>query len=125
MKRANKKESVKKVVIGYCVFRIPYEEFWPRRYKVTFTKKECKELGNTHTNVQWFHQGANKESRIFSNSASVMANVYYPENWIDKFPEFAEAMMRYQREGKNLHDDAPDCITGVYENPKPLGGWMY
>ena len=24
--------------------------------------------------------------------------------------------MRYQREGKNLHDDAPDCITGVYEN---------
>lgn len=88
-------------------------------------KKECKELGNTHTNVQWFHQGANKQSRIFSNSASVMANVYYPENWIDKFPEFAEAMMRYQKEGKNLHDDAPDCITGVYENPKPLGSWMY
>lgn len=88
-------------------------------------KKECKELGNNHTNVQWFHQGANKQARIFSNSASVMANVYYPENWIDKFPEFAEAMMRYQKEGKNLHDDAPDCITGVYENPKPLGCWMY
>ena len=33
--------------------------------------------------------------------------------------------MRYQREGKNLHDDAPDAITGVYENPKPLGGWIY
>ena len=54
-----------------------------------------------------------------------MANVYYPENWIDKFPEFAEAMMRYQKEGKNLHDDAPDAVTGVYENPKPLGGWIY
>ena len=88
-------------------------------------KKECKELGNTHTNIQWFHQSANKEARIFSNSASVMANVYYPENWVDKYPEFAEAMMRYQKEGKNLHDDAPDCITGVYENPKPLGSWMY
>ena len=88
-------------------------------------KKECKDLGNNHTNIQWFHQGANKEARIFSNSASVMANIYYPENWIDKFPEFAEAMMRYQREGKNLHDDAPDCVTGVYENPKPLGSWMY
>ena len=88
-------------------------------------KKECKELGNTHTNVQWFHQSANKEARIFSNSASVMANVYYPENWVDKYPEFAEAMMRYQKEGKNLHDDAPDCVTGVYENPKPLGSWMY
>ena len=88
-------------------------------------KSELKKLGNTHCNVQWFHQSQNKEARIFSNSASVMTNVYYPENWIDKFPEFAEAMMRYQREGKNLHDDAPDCITGVYENPKPLGGWIY
>ena len=88
-------------------------------------KSELKKLNNTHCNVQWFHQSQNKEARIFSNSASVMANVYYPENWADKFPEFAEAMMRYQREGKNLHDDAPDCITGVYENPKPLGGWMY
>ena len=88
-------------------------------------KAECKKLNNTHINIQWFHQSANKEARIFSNSASVMANVYYPENWIDKFPEFAEAMMRYQKEGKNLHDDAPDCVTGVYENPKPLGGWMY
>ena len=88
-------------------------------------KAECKKLNNTHINIQWFHQSSNKEARIFSNSASVMANVYYPENWIDKFPEFAEAMMRYQKEGKNLHDDAPDCVTGVYENPKPLGGWMY
>ena len=88
-------------------------------------KRELKDMGNTHCNVQWFHQSQNKEARIFSNSASIMANVYYPENWTDKFPEFAEAMMRYQREGKNLHDDAPDAITGVYENPKPLGGWMY
>ena len=88
-------------------------------------KKECKELGNNHTNIQWFHQGANKQARIFSNSASVMANVYYPENWVDKFPEFAEAMIKYQKEGKNAHDDAPDCVTGVYENPKPLGSWMY
>ena len=88
-------------------------------------KRELKDMGNTHCNVQWFHQSQNKEARIFSNSASVMANVYYPENWTDKFPEFAEAMMRYQREGKNLHDDAPDAITGVYENSKPLGGWMY
>ena len=88
-------------------------------------KSELKKLNNTHCNVQWFHQSQNKEARIFSNSASVMANVYYPENWIDKFPEFAEAMMRYQRESKNLHDDAPDAITGVYENPKPLGGWIY
>lgn len=88
-------------------------------------ERECRALGNTHTNIQWFHQGANKQARIFSNSASVMANVYFPSNWIDRFPEFADAILRYQKEGKNLHDDAPDCLTGVYENPKPLGRWLY
>ena len=88
-------------------------------------ERECRALGNTHTNIQWFHQTENKQARIFSNSASVMANVYFPSNWIDRFPEFADAILRYQKEGKNLHDDAPDCLTGVYENPKPLGRWLY
>ena len=82
-------------------------------------KSECKKLNNSHTNIQWFHQSANKQARIFSNSASVMAHVFYPHNWIDKFPEFADMMIRYQKEGKNAHDDCPDAITGVYENPKP------
>ena len=88
-------------------------------------KTECKNLNNSHTNIQWFHQSANKQARIFSNSASVMAHVFYPHNWIDKYPEFADMMIRYQKEGKNAHDDCPDAITGVYENPKPLGQWLY
>nr|DAG62887.1 MAG TPA: Terminase [Caudoviricetes sp.] len=88
-------------------------------------QRELKELGNTHTNIQWFHQSQNKQARIFSNSASVMAKVYYPENWLDKFPEFADSLLRYQKEGKNAHDDAPDALTGVYENNKPKGGWLY
>lgn len=88
-------------------------------------QRELKELENTHTNIQWFHQSQNKQARIFSNSASVMAKVYYPENWLDKFPEFADSLLRYQKEGKNAHDDAPDALTGVYENNKPKGGWLY
>lgn len=88
-------------------------------------KNECKKLDNNHINIQWFHQSQNKQARIFSNSASVMAKVYYPENWIDKYPEFAKAILSYQKEGKNEHDDAPDALTGVYENPRPLGTWLY
>lgn len=84
----------------------------------------CKEQGNRHTNVKWFTQSKNKEARILSNSASVMANVYFPINWEDRWPEFADAISRYQREGKNAHDDAPDALTGVYENPKPLAQWV-
>ena len=31
-------------------------------------------------------------------------------------------MIKYQREGKNKHDDAPDATTGVAENiDKPNG----
>jgi predicted phage terminase large subunit-like protein len=88
-------------------------------------EKECKQLGNTHTSVKWFSQSKNKIARILSNSTSVMNNVYFPVNWEDRWPEFARALNKYQREGKNEHDDAPDALTGVYENPKPLGQWLY
>lgn len=81
----------------------------------------CRDYGNNHTTIKWFHQSANKIARILSNSTSVMNNVYFPVNWQDRWPEFADAINRYQREGKNAHDDAPDALTGVYENPKPKG----
>ena len=84
-------------------------------------ERECRARGNRHTNIHWFHQSSNKEARILSNSASVMNNVYFPVNWMDRFPDFAKDLLRYQREGKNLHDDAPDALTGVYENPRPFG----
>lgn len=84
-------------------------------------ERECREKGNNHTVVKWFHQSQNKVARILSNSASVMNNVYFPVNWQDRWAEFATAVMKYQKEGKNAHDDAPDALTGVYENPKPKG----
>ena len=87
-------------------------------------ERECKGLGNRHTNIKWFHQSKNKIARILSNSTSVMNNIYFPVNWEDRWPDFARAIKKYQREGKNEHDDAPDALTGVYENPKPLGQWM-
>lgn len=78
-----------------------------------------KNLGNRHTNVRWFHQGENKIARILSNSTGVMNNIYFPINWEDRWPEFAKHLKHYVRTGKNEHDDAEDCLTGVYENPKP------
>lgn len=84
-------------------------------------ERECAALGNRHTRISWFHQSQNKIARILSNSTSVMNNVYFPVNWQDRWPDFARAITKYQREGKNEHDDAPDALTGVYENPKPTG----
>lgn len=77
-----------------------------------------EKLNNRHTRIDWFHQNQNKEARILSNSTAVMNNIYFPINWEDKFPEFANHIKHYVR-GKNEHDDAEDCLTGVYENPRP------
>lgn len=82
-------------------------------------QKELRELKNTHTKIKWFHQSENKQARILSNSTAVMNNIYFPLNWEDKFPEFAKHVKHYTRMGKNEHDDAEDCLTGVYENPRP------
>lgn len=80
--------------------------------------------GNRHTVIKTFHQTQNKVSRILSNSTGVMNNIYFPINWQDKWADFATAILSYQREGKNAHDDAPDALTGCYENMKPMSGWF-
>ena len=86
-------------------------------------ERELRELGSNRTRVDWFHQSANKEARILSNSTWVMDHIYFPANWQDRWPEFAKAILSYQKEGKNKHDDVPDCLTGVAEkvnNPNKL-----
>lgn len=65
--------------------------------------------------INWFHQSANKKARILSNATWVMEHIYFPANWKDRWPEYYEDMNRYQREGKNAHDDAPDATTGIAE----------
>ena len=42
--------------------------------------------------------------------------MHYPEDWKSRFPVFFDAIKKYQRAGKNLHDDASDALTGVAES---------
>lgn len=63
-----------------------------------------------------FHQGTNKDIRIFSHSAEVQNLIYYPEDWEVRWPEFANAVKSYRKEGLNEHDDVPDVLTGMCEN---------
>ena len=74
-----------------------------------------EDFSSNKTKVDWFHQSQNKQARILSNATWVMDHVYYPVNWKDKWPEYYKAMVTYQREGKNAHDDAPDATTGIAE----------
>ncbi len=74
-----------------------------------------RELGNSHTFFNGFHQSENKEARIFSNSASVQNLCLMPLGWEHSFAEFYKALSGYIKAGKNEHDDAPDCLTGTVE----------
>lgn len=74
-----------------------------------------QELHSNHTIIRWFSQNKNKQARIYSNSSWVMQHIYYPEDWRNRWPEYYDAMVKYQREGKNKHDDAPDATTGIAE----------
>lgn len=86
-------------------------------------KRILKEkYGSNRTKVKWFHQSQNKIARILSNSTWVMDHIYYPANWKDRWPDYYEDMNKYQREGKNAHDDGPDATTGVAENIEKAGG---
>jgi predicted phage terminase large subunit-like protein len=73
------------------------------------------EYPGNRTKIVTFHQSKNKEARILSNSTQVMDHVLYPENFKELWPEYYSAMYKYQRKGKNAHDDAPDATTGVVE----------
>lgn len=75
-----------------------------------------QELHSNGCLIKWFHQSKNKIARILSNSTWVMAHIYFPENWKDRWPAYYDAMLKYQREGKNKHDDAPDATTGIAED---------
>lgn len=65
--------------------------------------------------VRWFHQSKNKKARILSESPTVMSKVLMPWNWQERWPDFAEQLYKYQKDGDNEHDDVPDCLTGCVE----------
>lgn len=75
-----------------------------------------EKFNSNKTKVKWFHQSKNKKARILSNATWVMDHIYYPINWRDRWPEYYKAMNKYQREGKNKHDDASDATTGIAES---------
>jgi phage terminase large subunit len=65
------------------------------------------------TNITTYHQSANKNTRIVTNSSNVSLNCYFCK-YLNN--EFMLALRTYTREGKNKHDDAPDALTGLVEH---------
>lgn len=66
--------------------------------------------------IDWFYQGQNKESRIYSNSATVKRQVVFPDDWHIRWPEFYKHITKYKKEfSANEFHDGPDALTGIVE----------
>lgn len=78
-----------------------------REFTEKFSDKRC--------HFQWFHQSKNKMARILSQSRNVQNYIIFPEGWRDRWPTFYSDVTQFNKSGKNLHDDAPDVLTGIIE----------
>ena len=73
--------------------------------------------------VEWFHQGANKEARILSNSATALHLVRFPQHWQQRWPELYAHLTAYRRRFRaNRWHDAADVVTGIVEREATDGG---
>ena len=93
-------------------------------------ERRCREQGNTFTRIVTFTQTQNKQVRIYSNANAVNNVVLMPVGWERKWPAYSHAMTSFLKEGRNAHDDAPDCTTSVAKrmgktNTKDLTGFFF
>jgi len=72
-----------------------------------------KDVNYNRTQITTFHQSQNKNTRILSNSSTVVLNCYFCDSLNAKF---MLDLRTYSREGKNAHDDCSDSITGLVEH---------
>lgn len=79
-------------------------------------EKELIENYKYGTRIIPFTQTKNKQTRIYTNSASVKNNVYFPAGWENNYPNAYREFTKYRVDAENEHDDFADAITGVVEN---------
>ncbi|MCD7970643.1 MAG: phage terminase large subunit [Alistipes sp.] len=66
--------------------------------------------------IEWFHQSANKEARILSNSATVLRYIRFPADWRLRWPTLYTHLATYRRLFRaNRWHDAPDVLTAIIE----------
>ena len=67
--------------------------------------------------IEWFHQSANKEARILSNSATVIHSLRMPHDWNIRWSELYTHLTTYRRlYSANRWHDAADVVTGIVEH---------
>ena len=67
------------------------------------------------TYIDLFTQTRNKKARILSSATWCQNNIKFPIGWEVNYSDFYGDVMGYQKEGKMAHDDAEDCLAGLYD----------
>lgn len=67
------------------------------------------------TYIDLFTQSRNKKSRILSSATWCQNNIKFPIGWEINYADFYGDVSSYQKEGKMAHDDAEDCLAGIYD----------
>lgn len=75
----------------------------------------CREYGNKKTYFKGIVQTKNKSVRLFTHANEVNNIIIMPKDWEHRWPEFASHLKSFRKEGRNAHDDAEDCVTGIVE----------
>ena len=111
-------QSLAKWEVRYCVI----ESNNGGRAFARNVERLSREYGNQRTTFITFTQTKNKQVRIFTRSQEVNNMLIFPEDWEHRWPEFANHMKSYRKEGSNAHDDGPDCATMVIERGSLISG---
>lgn len=106
---------VAKMVARNRVERIKVESNNGGRGFARNIQKKLEEMEYYNGVVEWFHQSENKKARILTAAPFVQQHLIYPHDWETRFADYAKDMKKFQKAGKNLHDDAPDATSGLVE----------
>ena len=73
--------------------------------------------------IEWFHQSANKESRILTYAPAVLERIRMPRSWNLRWPAFHDDLVTFRRIFRsNRRDDAADALTGIAETEETNAG---
>ena len=67
----------------------------------------------TKTRILQIHNQSNKMTRIIMQSAFIKNFMIFRETNSADFHQFMENVEAFSKEGRNKHDDAPDCLSGL------------
>lgn len=92
------------------------------KWNVTYCRVETNAMGamfarqlqlKTKATILGIHNSSNKMTRIIMQASFVMRKMIFVENKDSHSEQFIANLLSFSKEGKNKHDDAADCLSGL------------